>query len=74
MTVEYKLKEEREYPYVGVLEDGNEHYTMVLFVSPKKGVCISSTIKYNIKDITTRCREDWTEEKFVVCEEITIKM
>ena len=73
MTVEYKLKEERKYPYVGVLKD-DEHETIVLFTDWNTGIMIYSTLKYSNKDINARCRTDWLEYKFEICEEITIKM
>ena len=72
MTVEYKLKEEREYPYVGVFKD-EEDETIVFFIAPGEGVCLSSTDTLNT-DPYTGYTYGWDERLFKVCEEITIKM
>ena len=72
MTVEYKLKEGREYPYVGVFKD-EEYETIVFFIAPSKGVCLSSTDTLNTYQ-DTRGNYRWDERLFKVCEEVTIKM
>jgi len=73
MTVEYKLKEGREYPYVGVYKDDSEE-TIVLFTDKDTGFCIQSTENFYIGDLRTRSNVSWVEDKFMPLKEITIKM
>jgi hypothetical protein len=72
MTVEYKLKEERTYPYAGVLKD-DKRDIIVFFVAPEVGVRLSSIAEQDTDPVNRICYK-WNEKLFKVCEEITIKM